>query len=43
MKLPVIWKLDLALLSPHVASAVARIPAYAKPLEQTGQVAARYH
>lgn len=43
MKFLVIWKLDLSLLSPHVASAVARMPAYAQPLEQAGQVAARYH
>lgn len=43
MKFLVIWKLDLSLLSAHVASAVARMPAYAQPLEQTGQVAARYH
>jgi muconolactone delta-isomerase len=43
VKFLVIWKLDLSLLSPRVASAVARMPAYAKPLEQTGQVAARYH
>jgi muconolactone delta-isomerase len=43
MKFLVIWKLDLSLLSPHVASAVARMPAYARPLEQTGKVTARYH
>jgi muconolactone delta-isomerase len=43
VKFLVIWKLDLSLLSPHVAAAVARMPAYAKPLERTGQVAARYH
>ncbi len=41
MKFLVIWKLDLSLLSPHVAAAIARMPAYAKPLEQSGQVAAR--
>ncbi len=39
MKFLVIWKLDLALLSPHVASAVARMPAYAKPLSRP----ASYH
>jgi muconolactone delta-isomerase len=43
VKFLVIWKLDLSLLSPHVAAAVARMPAYAKPLEQSGQVAGRYH
>jgi muconolactone delta-isomerase len=43
VKFLVIWKLDLSLLSPQVASAVARMPAYARPLEQTGQVTARYH
>ena len=43
MKFLVIWKLDLSLLSPHVAGAVARMPAYALPLERSGQVAARYH
>lgn len=43
MKFLVIWQLDLALLSPHVASAVARMPTYAQPLERTGKVAARYH
>jgi muconolactone delta-isomerase len=43
VKFLVIWKLDLSLLSPHVAAAVARMPGYARPLEQTGKVAARYH
>jgi muconolactone delta-isomerase len=43
VKFLVIWKLDLSLLSPHVASAVARMPAYARPLEQTGKVTGRYH
>jgi muconolactone delta-isomerase len=43
VKFLVIWKLELSLLSPHVAAAVARMPAYAKPLENSGQVAARYH
>jgi muconolactone delta-isomerase len=43
VKFLVIWKLDLSLLSPHVAGAVARMPAYALPLERSGQVAARYH
>ncbi|MBV9208184.1 MAG: hypothetical protein JO037_22925 [Actinobacteria bacterium] len=43
MKFLVLWKLDLSLLSPHVAAAVARMAAYARPLERSGQVAARYH
>ena len=43
MKFLVIWKLDLSLLSPHVSAAVARMPAYAQPLERSGQIAARYH
>jgi muconolactone delta-isomerase len=43
VKFLVIWKLELSLLSPHVAAAVARMPAYAKPLEQSGQIASRYH
>jgi muconolactone delta-isomerase len=43
VKFLVIWKLELSLLSPHVAAAVARMPAYAQPLEKSGQVAARYH
>jgi muconolactone delta-isomerase len=43
VKFLVIWKLDLSLLSPHVAAAVARMPRYAQPLEQSGHVAARYH
>jgi muconolactone delta-isomerase len=43
VKFLVIWKLELSLLSPHVAAAVARMPAYAQPLETSGQVAARYH
>jgi muconolactone delta-isomerase len=43
MKFLVIWKLELSLLSAHVAAAVARMPAYAQPLEKSGQVAARYH
>ena len=43
MKFLVIWKLELSLLSSHVASAVARMPSYARPLERSGQIAARYH
>jgi muconolactone delta-isomerase len=43
VKFLVIWKIELSLLSPHVASGVARMSAYAEPLERSGQVAARYH
>ena len=43
MKFLVIWKIELALLSGRVAAAVARMPAYAKPLERSGRIAARYH
>ena len=43
MKFLVIWKIELSLLSSHVASAVARMPAYARPLERSGRIAARYH
>ena len=42
MKFLVIWKIELSLLSSHVAAAVARMPAYAQPLERSGQIAARY-
>jgi muconolactone delta-isomerase len=43
VKFLVIWHIDLALLSAHMASAVARMPAYATPLERSGKVVARYH
>jgi muconolactone delta-isomerase len=43
VKFLVLWRLDLALLSKPMAAAVARMPAYAQPLEQTGKVVARYH
>lgn len=43
MKFLVIWHLELSLLSRNVASAVARMPSYAEPLERSGKVAARYH
>jgi hypothetical protein len=39
VKFLVIWKIELSLLSPHVASAVARMQAYAKPLERSGRIA----
>ena len=43
MKFLVLWRMELSLLSTEMAAAVARMPAYAGPLEQSGQVAARYH
>lgn len=43
MKFLVIWKIELSLLSSHVASAVARMPSYARPLERSGEIAGRYH
>jgi hypothetical protein len=42
VKFLVIWKLELALLSPHVAAAVARMPAYAAPLEKSAPGPARW-
>jgi hypothetical protein len=42
VKFLVIWKIELSLLSSHVAAAVARMPAYAGPLERSGRIAARY-
>jgi hypothetical protein len=43
VKFLVIWKIELSLLSSHVASAVARMPAYAQPLERSGRIEAPYH
>jgi muconolactone delta-isomerase len=43
VKFLVLWRLDLALLSKPMAAAVARMPTYARPLERTGKVLARYH
>ena len=43
MKFLVLWRIDLSLLSPEMAAAVARVPGYAKPLERAGNVVARYH
>ena len=43
MKFLVLWRIDLSLLSPEMAAAVARVPGYAKPLERAGKVVARYH
>ncbi|HKT04943.1 MAG TPA: muconolactone Delta-isomerase family protein [Rugosimonospora sp.] len=43
MKFLVLWHLELTLLSPQMAAAVARMPEYAGPLEHAGKVVARYH
>jgi muconolactone delta-isomerase len=43
MKFLVTWKLELALLSREMASAITRVPAYAAELERTGKIIARYH
>ena len=41
MKFLVLWKLELSLLSPHVAAAVARMPAYARRLAVRRQLELR--
>lgn len=43
MKYLVLWRLDLARLSPEVMRAVQRMPDYAEPLLQQGKVEVRYH
>ena len=43
MKFLVLWRIELSLLSKEMAAAVARVPAYAAPLERQGSVVARYH
>jgi muconolactone delta-isomerase len=43
VKFLVIWKIELSLLSSHVAAAVARMSSYAQPLERSGRIEARYH
>jgi muconolactone delta-isomerase len=43
MKFLVLWRMELSLLSSGMAAAVARMPAYSGPLEERGQVVARYH
>lgn len=43
MKYLVLWRMELSLLSSEMAAAVARMPRYAKPLEERGTVIARYH
>jgi muconolactone delta-isomerase len=43
VKFLVLWRMELSLLSSHMAAAVARMPAYAIPLERSGVVISRYH
>ena len=43
MKFLVLWRIELSLLSREMATAVARMPGYAAPLERSGKVFARYH
>ncbi len=43
MKFLVLWRIELSLLSRHMAAAIARMPEYARPLERTGKIVARYH
>ena len=43
MKFLVLWRIELALLSREMATAVAKMPAYAAPLERKGIVVGRYH
>jgi muconolactone delta-isomerase len=43
VKYLVTWQLDLNLLSREMATALARVPAYAAGLEQDGKIVARYH
>jgi muconolactone delta-isomerase len=43
MKFLVLWNIELALLSPQVARAVAKMPDYGTKLHRQGKVIARYH
>ncbi|HEX2026790.1 MAG TPA: muconolactone Delta-isomerase family protein [Nitriliruptorales bacterium] len=43
MKFLVLWRIEIARLSPDVVRAVLRMPEYAQPLEEHGKVIARYH
>jgi muconolactone delta-isomerase len=43
VKFLVLWRMELTLLSSEMAAAVAKMPRYARPLEQNGTVVARYH
>jgi muconolactone delta-isomerase len=43
MKFLVLWHIELALLSPQVARAVAKMPEYGSKLQREGKVISRYH
>jgi len=43
VKFLVIFRLELALLSRGVLEAVARVPEYARSLEESGKLKGRYH
>jgi muconolactone delta-isomerase len=43
MKYLVMWRLELALLSPEMAHAVGKMAAYGAAMEEEGAVLARYH
>lgn len=43
MKFLVLWRIEMARLSPEMVRAVLRMPEYAEPLLAQGKVAARYH
>jgi muconolactone delta-isomerase len=43
VKFLVLWRMELSLLSSEMAAAVARMPKYSGPLEDSGKVVARYH
>lgn len=43
MKFLVLWRIDISLLSQNVLKSVSRMPEYARPLEESGKVIARYH
>lgn len=43
MKFLVMWRFELARLTPEVIRAVTRMPDYAEPLEEEGKIEARYH
>jgi len=43
VKFLVLWKIEINLLSTGILKAVASMADYAKPLEASGKIAARYH
>lgn len=43
MKFLVVWRIEIALLSRGIVSAVLAMPEYARPLEERGKVIGRYH